>query len=142
MQFIQGELTNFFFYPSNRRCAENAFGILVTRWRILERKIGESPENAEAMVKALTVLHNFLMTKQTADDNNGYCAAGYANSVSGAGERRDGLWRQELVQPPLQLARTQARNFAQMARYVRDLFKQYFCSAAGSVVWQRSVLQC
>ncbi|KAH9360658.1 hypothetical protein HPB48_004790 [Haemaphysalis longicornis] len=115
-----------------RRCAENASGILVTRWRILERKIGERPENAEVMVKALCVLHNFLMMRQHADD---------ADSVSGIGERRSGLWRQNLVQPPLQLARTQARNFAQMARYVRDLFTQYFWSAAGSVAWQRSVLQ-
>lgn len=93
------------------------------------------------MVKALCVLHNYLMTKQHADDDDGYCSAGYADSLSGIGERRNGSWRQELVQLPLQLERTKARNFAQMARYVRDMFRQYFCSAAGSVAWQQNVLQ-
>ncbi|KAM7304263.1 uncharacterized protein ISCGN_014163 [Ixodes scapularis] len=123
-----------------RRCAENAFGILVTRWRILEKRLGESPQNAEDLVKAFCVLHNFLMQQHAGDD--AYCAAGYADSVNSTGERQGGEWRKLLVQPPMQVARTLARNFADMARYVRDLYKLYFNSAAGKVSWQDAVLKC
>ncbi|CAN7942970.1 unnamed protein product [Ixodes hexagonus] len=123
---------------SRARCAENAFGILVTRWRILERRLGENPQNDEELVKALCVLHNFLMHRTAGDD--AYCAAGYGDSVNATGERRCGQWRRQLVQPPMQVARTLARNFALMARYVRDMYKQYLMSAAGRVPWQNAVL--
>ncbi|XP_037525515.1 uncharacterized protein LOC119402434 [Rhipicephalus sanguineus] len=123
-----------------RRCAENAFGILVTRWRILERTMGESPENAEWNVKALCVLHNFLMDAHTGSEDS-YCGRGYADSLNSLGQRRGGQWRQQLVQTPLQLARTKAHNFANMARYVRDLYSEYFSSAVGCVPWQDAVLK-
>ncbi|KAH7941611.1 hypothetical protein HPB49_015363 [Dermacentor silvarum] len=122
-----------------RRCVENAFGILVTRWRILERAMGECPENAEETVKALCVLHNFLMDARTGSDDF-YCGPGYADSVSPQGQRQSGQWRQLVVQPPMQVARTKAHNFACMARYVRDIYLQYFNSAAGHVSWQDAVV--
>ncbi|XP_037577053.2 uncharacterized protein LOC119459316 [Dermacentor silvarum] len=122
-----------------RRCAENAFGILVTRWRILERTMGENPKNAEEIVKALCVLHNFLMHR-SAEGDDAYCGPGYSDSINGFGLRRSGHWRQQLVQPPLQVARTQARNFAQTARHVREIYADYFSSTAGSVSWQDAIL--
>ncbi|CAN7938971.1 unnamed protein product, partial [Ixodes hexagonus] len=72
-------------FKTKRRCAEKAFGILVTRWRILERKLGEEPQHAEELVKALCVLHNFLMA-QNGGNENAYCGPGYADSVNGVGE--------------------------------------------------------
>lgn len=39
-----------------RRVIENAFGILVSRWRILTKLLCCSPENAEHLVKALICL--------------------------------------------------------------------------------------
>ncbi|KAH7937374.1 hypothetical protein HPB49_011163 [Dermacentor silvarum] len=74
---------------TTRRCVEDAFGILVTRWRILERAMGECPENAEETVKALCVLHNFLMDARTGSDEI-YCGPGYADSVSPQGQRQSG----------------------------------------------------
>ncbi|KAH7971114.1 hypothetical protein HPB49_018842 [Dermacentor silvarum] len=53
---------------SRARCAENAFGILVTRWRILERAMRKRPENVEQAVK-VCVLSNFLMNARTGSDN-------------------------------------------------------------------------
>lgn len=123
-----------------RRCVENAFGILVTRWRILERRLGEGPQHAEELVKALCVLHNYLMCRHAGDDSV-YCGPGYADSVNGVGERRRGQWRQRLVQSVMQVARTQARNFTDVARYVREIYVKYFMSAAGRVSWQDAVLQ-
>ncbi|KAL3186345.1 hypothetical protein MRX96_028063 [Rhipicephalus microplus] len=121
------------------RCAENTFGSLVTRWRILERTMGESPANAEWNVKAMCLQHNFLMDAYTASEDS-YCGPGYADSVSPLGQRRGGKWRQQLVQTPLQLARTKAYSFAKMARYVRDLYTTPFNSALGCVLWQDAVL--
>lgn len=43
-----------------RRCAENAFGITVVRWRILLRTINLLPKNVDYIVKAAFILHNFL----------------------------------------------------------------------------------
>ncbi|KAL3246906.1 hypothetical protein MRX96_057350 [Rhipicephalus microplus] len=74
----------FNYHFSRARCAENAFGILVTRWRILERTMGESPENAEWNLKAMCVVHNFLMDAYTASEDS-YCGPGYADSVSPLG---------------------------------------------------------
>ncbi|KAH7941094.1 hypothetical protein HPB49_010038 [Dermacentor silvarum] len=74
----------------------NAFGILVTRWRILERAMGECPENAEETVKALCGLDNFLMDARTGSDDF-YCGPGYADSVSPQGQRQSGQWRQLVV---------------------------------------------
>ncbi|KAL1469720.1 hypothetical protein MTO96_040904, partial [Rhipicephalus appendiculatus] len=78
-----------------RRCAENAFGILATRWRILLRTMGEEPKQAEVVVKALCVLHNFLMHRRTGDEDS-YCGPGFADSVDGFGQRRSGQWRDNL----------------------------------------------
>ncbi|KAH6928054.1 hypothetical protein HPB50_011007 [Hyalomma asiaticum] len=120
------------------RCAENAFGILVTRWRILARTMGEEPKQAEKMVKALCALHNFLMHRGTANED-AYCGPGFADSVDGFGQQRSGHWRDLLAQPPMQVARTQARHFAQAARQVRGLYAHYFYSAVGKVPWQDKI---
>lgn len=47
-------------------CAENAFGILVTRLRIIEKMLGEDRQNAEEVLKALCVLHNCLLEERAA----------------------------------------------------------------------------
>ncbi|XP_075553530.1 uncharacterized protein LOC142586162 [Dermacentor variabilis] len=83
-----------------RRRVENAFLILVTRWRTLERLIGEGPENAKQVAKSLRLLHNFQM----------------------------------------QVAHTSTHNFSLVARYVRDIYLQYFNSVAGRSSWQDAVV--
>ena len=52
-----------------RRVFENAFGILLARWRIYNTLIQAKPENVEKIVLVTIALHNYL--RQT--DNTGYC---------------------------------------------------------------------
>nr|XP_037276692.1 protein ALP1-like [Rhipicephalus microplus] len=56
------------------------------------------------------------------------------------GQRRSGHWRELLAQPPMQVARTQARHFAKAARQVRNLYATHFFSKVGKVPWQDKIL--
>lgn len=42
-----------------RRCIENAFGILVARWRVFLKPIGFHPEDVKYIINACLCLHNF-----------------------------------------------------------------------------------
>lgn len=53
-----------------RRVVENAFGILVQKWRIFFRPIATKVETTILIVKTACVLHNFLRAKQC---DNQYC---------------------------------------------------------------------
>ncbi|KAL3225456.1 hypothetical protein MRX96_025793 [Rhipicephalus microplus] len=72
-----------------RRYVENAFGILVSRWRIYERQINLEPENVEAVVKATCVLHNFLSSNPAST----YCPPGYADFQDTFGNV-SGVWQE------------------------------------------------
>ena len=45
-----------------RRLIESAFGVLVKKWGILRRKIGQKLETVDDIVLSLVCLHNFLKT--------------------------------------------------------------------------------
>lgn len=47
-----------------RRVVENAFGILVERWRIYRKPITSSVANAKKIVQATIVLHNFIINNE------------------------------------------------------------------------------
>lgn len=53
-----------------RRIVENAFGSLASRWRILLKPLNVKLETAEAIIQALTCLHNYIIT--TGLNNNPY----------------------------------------------------------------------
>lgn len=46
-----------------RKCIENTFGILVSRWRIYKRVIITREETVDSIIKATVVLHNFVKNK-------------------------------------------------------------------------------
>ncbi|CAN8017026.1 unnamed protein product [Ixodes persulcatus] len=116
-----------------RRCAENAFGVMSARWRILLRTINLLPENVDYVVKSCCVLHNFLLVRKEHP-------AAYADQDDDMGNATAGGWRREIPDSARQLLfpleATRARNFGDDADFARKMYMYYFCSPAGEVSWQ------
>ena len=106
-----------------RRISENAFGILVQRWRIFNRRIPLMPENVDLLVMACVVLHNYLTEQRD-------LPALYQrlNPDSIPYLRDDGAI---LAVPNLHGYHTPAQ-----AKVIRDIYKIYFNRPEGALPWQ------
>lgn len=115
-----------------RRIAENAFGILTARWRILLRRVDLLPRHAEFVVLACCTLHNFLCAAREAT----YNPPGYADYNDEHGNRVPGQWRHDAQNSALfELEPTSAKNFSKGAFNARSIFTEYFMKE-GTVPWQ------
>jgi hypothetical protein len=94
---------------------ENAFGILSQKFQICQRTIQSLPENADNIIFATCVLHNYLR-----DQDVGLSDMGSSANV-----------RSTLTKIP-----NQGASAHQSAFEVREKFKQFFNSPSGSVPWQ------
>ncbi|XP_063623699.1 uncharacterized protein LOC134805527 [Cydia splendana] len=99
-----------------RRYVECVFGILANKWRIFHRPLDTDKTTAIWIVKACTVLHNFIRDEEGLISNSD-------NSVSE---------EVQLENLPNE-RRTRGGN---AANSVRTEFMNYFMSEAGSVSWQ------
>ncbi|XP_065287552.2 uncharacterized protein [Dermacentor albipictus] len=113
-----------------RRCVENAFGVMASRFRIFRRVINLHPENADYVVMAACVLHNFL------SEDAAYMPPNYADSEDCYGNVTEGQWREEDTQAMLELAPPVGHNYSRSAAATREIFKNYFNSTQGAVPWQ------
>lgn len=102
-----------------RRTVENGFGILSQKFRIFNRRIQANPQNADYIILATCILHNFIKKY----DKNTYAYASKEDIVTSGGRKLGNL--------PLQ-----GGNATKDAFQVRELFKEFFNSEAGSVPWQ------
>ena len=107
-----------------RMVVENAFGILAMRWRIFDRRMPLSTENADKVIQAATCLHNYLteekdFSKITAELNPEGRSYGNGSVV---------LW----------LPRLAGYRSRDDAMGVRDIFKGYFNSPQGALSWQET----
>lgn len=96
-----------------RRSVECAFGIMSSKWRILHKCIETSEENAVKIIKAICILHNFILDNEGLDSN--YLTQ---DAISHQGHSR----------------RTQYR-FTTQAQTTRDTLLNYF-NGIGAVPWQ------
>ncbi|XP_026821628.1 protein ALP1-like [Rhopalosiphum maidis] len=120
-----------------RRIVENAFGILVSRFRIFEKPIALSPEKADNIVKTTCVLHNWLRMNSSSYLNRG-CVdeEDHENGVI-----IDGTWRKEirgLGLPDLTSA-SESNNYTKNASNIRNNLADWFMGD-GAVPWQMNML--
>ena len=115
-----------------RRVIENAFGILVSRWRIFNTPIHASVENVESYVRAAIVLHNYL--RQT--ENATYCPKGFVDSENANGEIRPGHWREQVRNDAnslyTSLSNARGSRYSDDAVQMRDSLKEYVNGPSGS----------
>jgi hypothetical protein len=99
------------------------------KFRILLRPIETSDEVADRIIKAIVVLHNFLLTEASQQ----YDPAALAD----VGDENNGRWRQEVALPLQQVSRGRggANKSSQEAKKMRSDLQEYF-GAEGAVDWQ------
>lgn len=107
-----------------KRIVENAFGILAARWRIFQTVIGVNPEHACSIIKATTVLHNFLQSTSTPPQIASICT-----------ESEEVISRETFL-----ALRKYGRKCPQEAEAVRQKLQQYFLTT-GQVSWQLRVVR-
>lgn len=123
-----------------RLCIKNTFGILMSRWHILHKRLRFSVTNAEEIFKALVCLHNFIMNS---DGNNGcasqYCPPDWLDIEDKDGLIYEGQWR--TIGPSAffkELGRTGANRGGSVSEGMRNYLKQCCVSPIGEAQapWQ------
>ena len=107
-----------------RMVVEGAFGILAQRWRVFDRRLPLSTDNADKVIQAAVCLHNYLtedkdLSKIVSELNPEGCQYGDGSVV---------LW----------IPRLSGYQSWEDAMGVRDIFKGYFNSPQGTLSWQES----
>ena len=116
-----------------RRVSENAFGILVNRFRMFGKRIDLEHDIVKLLTTATIALHNMLCTKS----RDSYSPSGFVDEFTDDGELNEGLWRQNNV--PSTIIPLEPRKRANKAKWdaenIRDNFANYFFGQ-GQVTWQ------
>ncbi len=116
-----------------RRVVENAFGILVKRFRVLLKTMEVGPKQASTITLTCCILHNVMRVRYPTMQNP------YADHFDHYGRLIRGGWRDR---PQLIGGQNlPAGNFGtQQARQQRDYIRDYFNSRRGSVSWQNKMV--
>ncbi|XP_036318934.1 putative nuclease HARBI1 [Rhagoletis pomonella] len=113
-----------------RRCIENAFGILSTKWLCLRKILFCFPDRAQEIVSSCCLLHNFLLNKARQE----YCPDTFSGYEGNGGEWIRGeyeSWEETRNEPNFCRGRS-----SDYGKYVRNLLKEYVNSEEGAVPWQ------
>ena len=104
-----------------RQIVENAFGILVNRFRILLSLLQVSPDNAEKIVLACCALHNFLRDKTPDCPHPGSVDFGNLEE----GKTHEGSWRSEHGEMP-SVSISGSNNYTKSSKEIREEFCNHF----------------
>lgn len=121
-----------------RRVVENAFGILVSRFRVFEQPIAVGINKVDGIIKAALVLHNWL--KMISSES--YTPTGYVDTedlttksiIQGTWRTQNSSWN---GLHNLQVHTN--RNYTKLAYNVRDQYIDYFFGE-GTVPWQLDMI--
>ena len=105
---------------------------MVNRWRILRGSLNGKPENCDRIVKACTVLHNFLIT--VGQKNSAYCPPSYKDRILPNGNFVKGAWRMDNPNLPSLQPRPSLNSY-EGGEEVREKYVDYF-NGDGQVPWQ------
>ena len=114
-----------------RRCSENGFGILASRFRLFLNHIHAYPENATVFILAGVCLHNFLRQRC----GRSYMPPGSVDVEDANQQVVPGDWRQ-VPGAVNNLPPTKARNSSDVAKANRLVMADYLVSEEGAVPWQ------
>lgn len=115
-----------------RRVSENAFGILVSRFRVLTHSISLAVDTTEFVVKAACALHNWLRKTSA----KSYLPPGSLDYEDlNTGEIVPGSWRAEVI--PLVNAETlySNKNYKMEVKRIRNRYAKAFVNE-NAVPWQ------
>lgn len=114
-----------------RRIVENAFGILVSRFRVFDRKLSCSLLTVNKLVRAACGLHNWLRMTSSAT----YLPRGAVDDEHlDSGDVIPGQWRAEIGELR-NLEPYGGRRTTELAKKMRDRLKEYV-NGVGAVPWQ------
>lgn len=121
-------------YQEHVEWSKNAFGILVARWRILQKPIALKLNTVEKIVQAITCLHNYIISTNLP---NNYFHDGMVDREV-AGELISGSWRDEIKENGFinSLGRVGANTGTAVAMRQRETLARYFVSEEGSIPFQ------
>lgn len=112
-----------------RRIVENAFGILVSRFRIFEKPLPFHRDKVIKIVKACCALHNWLRYFKNVEDS-----VTIDEEDINTGQTILGNWRNVPSDSLIPIPKSSSNHSAQRARVVRDNYATHFVRD-GSVSW-------
>lgn len=117
-----------------RRISENAFGILVSKFRIFEKPIPLIADKVDTIVLACCAIHNWLRKASQA-----YLPPGLIDHEDYNYEITNGTWRQK-QNCLMDLVPTNNKNACIDAKKIRDDYCAYF-NGEGVVPWQWKLIK-
>ena len=116
-----------------RGVVENTFGILVSRFGVLQNSRQLSPQKAQVVVLACCYVHNFLRKYHS----RAYVTMDLVDCEDvQAGVTRNGSWKDVVNEITPLPANTLSRNATNTAKAVREEYSHYF-NNEGKVSWQQ-----
>jgi hypothetical protein len=117
-----------------RRCVENAFGVMVSRFRVMLNPMCLQPDKVDVVILACCVLHNMLRTLVPGGYMNGKDIEDPDTHIV-----LDGSWRLDKQLPQAVVAGR--RSASQSSQRNRDYLCEYFMSEEGRVHWQEDMIK-
>jgi len=118
-----------------RNCVENTFGLIASRFRLLQGAIHLSPEKASYAVLAICALHNFLRKR-----GSSYVTTTMFDRLDGNNILNNGDWRENGNNELPGLQNTRTKNVSDDAKINRDKY-MHFYNDEGSVEFQGDMIK-